>query len=113
VQEPGIARSDLQQNVRLLSKLSTPLHAVTGLLASHEQSLELFLKNVRSSAGINSDDFELLGTISQRVFGALSLHDKHHICWHNAARKTAVFWPQRASKCTSAQLARIPVLYER
>jgi hypothetical protein len=73
-QEPGTARSDLQQNVRLLSKLSTPLHAVTSLLASHEQALELFLKSVRSSSGINSDDFELLGTISQRVFGALPFH---------------------------------------
>lgn len=70
VQEPGIARTDLQQHVRLLSKLSTPLHAVSSLLASHEQALDHFLQGVRSTSGVNSDDFELLGTVSQRVFGA-------------------------------------------
>jgi hypothetical protein len=70
VQEAGIARAELQQSVRLLSKLATPLHAINSLLASHEQSLENFLTNVRTTSGIDSDDFELLGTISQRVFGA-------------------------------------------
>jgi hypothetical protein len=70
MQEPGIARTELQQSVRLLSKLATPLHAVNSLLASHEQALENFLKSVRTASGIESDDFELLGAISQRVFGA-------------------------------------------
>jgi hypothetical protein len=73
MQEPGIARTELQQSVRLLSKLATPLHAVNSLLASHEQNLENFLKSARTSSGIDTDDFELLGTISQRVFGMLPM----------------------------------------
>ena len=56
--------------MRLLSKLATPLHAVTSLLASHEQALESFYSSARSTSGLDSDEFELLGTISQRVFGA-------------------------------------------
>ena len=72
MQEPGIARTDLQQNVRLLSKLSTPLHAVTCLLASHEQTMEHQLQLLRTNVAVDSNDFELLGAISQRVFGACS-----------------------------------------
>lgn len=71
MQEPGIARTDLQQNVRLLSKMSTPLHAVSCLLASHEQNMEHQVKMLRSHVGVGSNDFEFLGAVSQRVFGAL------------------------------------------
>lgn len=74
LQEPGIARTDLQQNVRLLSKLSTPLHAVTCLLASHEQTMEHQLQLLRTNVAADSNDFELLGAISQRVFGVWPHH---------------------------------------
>lgn len=72
VQEPGIARTDLQQNVRLLSKMSTPLHAVSCLLASHEQNMEHQVQMLRNHVGVGSNDFEFLGAVSQRVFGMLS-----------------------------------------
>ena len=71
VQEPGIARTDLQQNVRLLSKMSTPLHAVSCLLASHEQNMEHQVRMLRNHVGVGSNDFEFLGAVSQRVFGKL------------------------------------------
>jgi hypothetical protein len=69
VQELGIARTDLQQNVRLLSKMSTPMHAVSCLLASHEQAMEHQVKMLRNHVGVGSSDFEFLGAVSQRVFG--------------------------------------------
>jgi hypothetical protein len=79
LQEPGIARSELQQHVRLLSKLSTPIHAVSCLLASHEQTMEHHLRQLRSDAAGDSNDFEIIGAVSQRVFGTIKLVLLQHI----------------------------------
>ena len=71
MQERSAATHEIQQNVRLMTKLTTPVHALNSLLMSHELKMERFLQKFLNpnAAFRGQDGFEYAGAIAQRVFG--------------------------------------------